>query len=225
MRARGHLVEVGFIAFDEILDGQDTPITAIAHETLALGLHPPEHPGIDFSRYDAQIQNPVAVDVAPHGKTHDPLAVGHHHDAGLGIERHELLQDAGNRKQGQRPGDVGLRLQHPLSVAVVAQRAGFQHGGKPQPPHGFRAATLRRPRPRSRACAARGHGRSTSRAGGPANRRGACSPAGCCIFRTAESECLPARFRIHRSPHRCGGTAPRAPQHRRRPRRYDRRKP
>ena len=77
------------------------------------------------------------MDIAPHGKTHDPLAVRHHHDAGLGIERHELLQDAGNRKQGQRPGDVGLRLQHPLPVAVVAQRAGFQHGGKPQPPHGF----------------------------------------------------------------------------------------
>ena len=32
----------------------------------------------------------------PHGKTHDPLAVRHHHDAGLGC----WPQDAGNRKQG-----------------------------------------------------------------------------------------------------------------------------
>ena len=222
---RSHLVEIDLTVPDEILDGQNPPVAAVAHEAFALGFHPFQHLRIGLGGHDAEVEDSVAMDVAPHRKAHHPFGVGDHHDAGLEVETHELLQDAGHRQQRQGPFDVGLGLQHQLSVSVVPQRAGFPARRAVPVPSRRPAATLRRPRRRNRACEARGRGRWSSRAGGPANRTGVCNPAGYCISRTAGSESLPARFRIRRSPRRCGGTAPRAPRHRRRPPQYDRRRP
>ena len=131
MRARRHFVEIDLVALDEILDRKDAPITALLHETPALAHDPVAQRVRNLRRHDRQIQNPVAVNVAPYGKADRLAAVADHDGARLEIEGYELLDDT-------RPAEIGfdlrhilLRTQHDLPVAVVAQRAGLEDAGKP----------------------------------------------------------------------------------------------
>ncbi len=197
-------------------------IAAGAHEALALGFHPGKHLRIGLRRHDAQVEDAVAVDVAADREAHDTLVVGDHHDARLVVEAHELLQNAGHGEQRQRLPDVGfargpaVRGRRSPAYGSSARRA------VPAAPRRH-ATRLRRPRRRTPAYGVRARGRWSSRAGGPASRRAARSPAGCRISRTEGSGFRPARSRIRRSPRRSCGTAAPAPRHRRRPRRSARR--
>ena len=127
MGPRSHLVEVQLPALHEILDSQNPRITAPAHERLALFDEPGPH-GIVHARgrHDAQVEDAVAVDVLPYRETHDSLAVVHHDDARLVIERHELLQNGRYPQIGFRPGDILRSTYHRLSVPVISQRPRFE---------------------------------------------------------------------------------------------------
>ena len=130
VRARRHFVEIDLVALDEILDRKDAPITALLHETPALAHDPVAQRVRNLRRHDRQIQNSVAVDVAPHGKADRLAAVADHDGACLEIEGYELLDDT-------RPAEIGfdlrhilLRTQHDLPVTVVTQRAGLEDAGE-----------------------------------------------------------------------------------------------
>ena len=125
MGPRSHLVEVQLPALHEILDSQNPRITAPAHERLALFDEPGSH-GIVHARgrHDAQVEDAVAVDVLPYRETHDSLAVVHHDDARLVIERTNSsrmpVPQIGSA--GQYPPEYvspPVRARHILSVRVL----------------------------------------------------------------------------------------------------------
>ena len=188
-------------------------VTAFAHEPLAFAPHAlrdlrrPSPAGHDSTRS----RIPSRWTLRPTGKltTRSPSAT----ITMLASKSngHELLENARHGEQRQRPFQIGLRASAP---AVRGRRTrsvpGLQHGGQPDLRPRRPAATA------SSSTAAKSRrrqpvrpGRWSSRAGGPASRTGVCSPAGCCTSRTAESESPPGHSRTRRSPHRCGGTAPR----------------
>ena len=110
---------------------------------------------VDLRRDEAQVEDAVAVDVAPNREAHDCARRRPPSRCWPRNRRHELLEDARHGEQRQRPRNVLLRAQHGLPVAVVAQRAGL----------------AARPGGRSRATAARSDASSSTAA-----KRGVRSP-------------------------------------------------
>ena len=75
------------------------------------------------------------------------LGAADREDRHLALERHECLEhERRGAERGPRGVDVGLRAQHPLALAVVAEATRLQHGGEAEPSDGAIEIVLARDR-------------------------------------------------------------------------------